>query len=300
MARVCWGAFVFLSLWASTSRNETVALWLFDEPIGAASGSLLHDSGPKGCSLTLGRGAVLVPGKFGQALSSSPGIAVDVQSRGSPGSAGFAALLAMDTRKAGHVLHANPTDTRLNLGPHDWTLECWLRLDAEARDEGTIFEIGTGPRAQNDFVTRFTVLPGENAFSIASLSAEPDGNRGFATRQVEYPNPEGPPGIVAYTGSITLALRGNLLPREEWFHVAIVHAGEDRGVHLFINGRRRAVVALRISALPRGDGGYLSVGRDGRGQRPLPGALDELRISDRADYAADFAPPASFADGTRP
>jgi hypothetical protein len=47
--------------------------------------------------------------------------------------------------------------------------------------------------------------------------------------------------------------------------------------------------------LPPGAEAYVSIGRDGRWQRPFPGALDEVRISDHSEYAADFAPPVSFS-----
>ena len=32
----------------------------------------------------------------------------------------------------------NATDSRLNVGAGDWTIECWLRLDATATDEGSV------------------------------------------------------------------------------------------------------------------------------------------------------------------
>jgi hypothetical protein len=71
----------------------------------------------------------------------------------------------------------------------------------------------------------------------------------------------------------------------------------------FLNGRPHGVPArLSPQALGQGDESYVSLGRDGTWRRPLPGALDEVRISNHAVYSAPFTP-RSFSrlhDGTRP
>jgi len=186
---------------------------------------------------------------------------------------------------------ANPTDSRLNLGAHDWTIECWLHLDLAATDEGVIFELGTGPRGANEWVTRFSVLPAENAFALACLVSVPTG---LAPR-VEFANPEGPPGGVAWRHAATLASGSMKLPRATWFHAALVHDAKARELRLFIDGRPWAVAALSFRALLRGDDAYLAIGRGGDGQRALAGAIDELRVSDHAVYDRMFKPPASLA-----
>ena len=190
---------------------------------------------------------------------------------------------------------ANPTGSPLILGGNDWTLECWFRLDADAEAEGTIFEIGTGPPGENELVMRFSVLPRENAFALAGISSSGDEKGGSVARRVEYVNAEGPPVGVAYVRSTTLAVPGAAIPRERWFHVALVHSAVTNHLRLFVDGRQRVVVPVALDALPHGNDAYVSVGRDGRGQRPLPGALDELRMSDGVEYTADFPPPESFA-----
>ena len=63
--------------------------------------------------------------------------------------------------------------------------------------------------------------------------------------RIEYANAEGPPGGVAYVRSTTLALHGTSVPRETWFHVALVHAAASRQLRLFIDGQQRAVAAVR-------------------------------------------------------
>jgi hypothetical protein len=328
-----WAAQLFI--WAlifggllNRVRAETVALWLFDEQAGVYPSSVLNDAGPKSYFLILGRGAEIVPGKFGNSLRPVPpapltmtfrGAGADADSGGSavrfglrappvqPGrtqpplmweNAHFAALF---TNGDGHLRRApfaNATDSKLNLGAHDWTIECWLKLDSGAGEEGTIFEIGSGPRGENELVTRFSVVPRENAFLFAGLTA---GDSTTTARRVEYANAEGPPVGMAFLHSATLAAP-EPLPRDRWFHVALAHAGTAGELRLFVDGKGVAVSRVKLLALPHGEEAYVSVGRDGRWQRPLAGALDELRISDDVVYTGNFTPPASFSrmhNGTR-
>jgi hypothetical protein len=49
-----------------------------------------------------------------------------------------------------------------------------------------------------------------------------------------------------------------------------------------------------VTALPVGSEAYFSLGRDARWEHPLPGALDELRISRGIVYAAAFTPPGTL------
>lgn len=237
-------------------RADTIAFWSFDEAI---VGDVSRASGGS------------VPGKFGGAF------------RPPRGPAAFAAGTP------------NPTDSRLNLGAHDWTIECWLHLDPTASDEGVIFEIGTGPRGANDFVTRFSVLPRENAFVFSCLVSAPTG---LAPR-VEFANPEGPPSGVAWRHVATLAWGDLKAPRAGWFHVALVHDRLKRELRLFIEGRPLAVAALAFRPLPRGEQAYVEIGRAGDGRHVLAGAIDELRVSDHAVYDRMFTPPASLVEKAR-
>ncbi len=240
-------------LGAPELRADTIAFWSFDEPV---AGGAKRASGES------------VAGKFGRAFR--PGLRA----------AAFATGLA------------NPTDSRLNLGAHDWTIECWLHLDPIASDEGVIFEIGSGPRGADDFVTRFSVLPRENAFALSCLVSAATG----LARRVEFANPEGPPSGVAWRHVATLALGDDVkLTRAGWFHVALVHDGLKRELRLFLDGRPLALAVLAFRALPRGDQAYLSIGRAGDGRRVLAGAIDELRVCDHAVYDQIFTLPAGRA-----
>ncbi len=237
------------------ARGNPVALWLFDEP-------------PAG-------GSAVVPGKFGGALR--------------PAASGTGELPRPESPLS------RATDSRLNLGAHDWTIECWLKLDAAATEEGVVFEIGAGHAGGDELVTRWSVLPREQAFALASLGASPAG----VAKRVEFPNPEGPPAGVAWLQTATLTSGGAKLPRDTWFHVALVHEVASQQLRLFLEGRLVAAAGAQIISLPRRNRAQVAIGRDGVGGRVLAGAIDELRVSDRAVYGENFTPPGSFAVATK-
>lgn len=270
-------------------RAETVALWLFDEDVGAGAGALLSDAGPTGRFVVLGPRGTIVPGKFGRALQVVP-----AEPLSGAGPARFAARAVAGEAGPGGRRWVNPTASKLTLGAHDWTIEAWVRLDPRATDEGVIYEVGVGLREGDAFVTRFSVVPRDNAFVFAGLAAVASSAHAALARRVEFPNPSGPPAGEAELHQTTLALTDAALPRDRWFHVALVHRGAAREVRLFVDGRSRAVAAVSVVTLPPGDRGYVSIGTDALGERPWRGALDELRVSDEAVYGADFTPPASF------
>ena len=63
------GIWMALSIFATTAvPGETVAVWLFDEPIEAPAGTLLKDASGNGYHLTLGSGTIVADGKFGHGL----------------------------------------------------------------------------------------------------------------------------------------------------------------------------------------------------------------------------------------
>lgn len=256
---------------AGAARAETAALWLCDVRLEGATGVMLGDAGPHGHALILENGVEIVPGRFGRALRFAGGGA-----------------------RVRWPQAVSATDSKLNLGAHDWTIECWLWLDAGASEEGTLFEIGIGPRAESEVLTRWSVLPRENAFALTGIATGRAADRG-ATKTIELPNPVGPPAITARVFTSMLALGAGELRRDAWCHVAVVHGAAGEELRLFIDGKLRAASRVTMDALPRGDDAYVVIGRDGRGGRRLRGAMDELRISRAAVYHVEFVPPASFA-----
>lgn len=267
-------------------RAGTVARWRFEPatevkptapvPRGA--------SGSGGVWWVLPHGAELGPGKFGQALWPAG------SGRAEAGRVAPASRRAV--AETGRLVGvANPMDSRLNLGAHDWTLACWLWLDTGDTGEGVIFEIGSGPAGANELVTRFSVLPRENAFVLAGLAPVVPGAAASVGRRIEFSDPAGPPDGVAHLEHVTLGVSGAGLPRRQWVHVLLGHDAAAGVLRLFLGGRLSALAPLRLMALPRGPAAYVALGCDGRRERVLPGALDELRVSDHAAPGRDFTPP---------
>ncbi len=284
---------------------ETAALWLFDEQEQLYPSSILNDAGPDGYFLVLGRGGAIVPGRFGRALRPVEPAPFEPKYAGvrsqeefsdagrfdfglvsppaKPGrtvppmtwfNATFAATLVNGDEHLRRTPFPHPTEGSLNIAGGEFTIEFWLKLDATG-GEGVVFELGSGPRGENEIVTRLTVHPNEGEFRLYSHGA-------------------GEP-VRLKTDSAAL--------RREWTHCAIVHDRQRGEVTHFLGGKPVSAAPARFERLPAGQEDYISVGRDGLWQRPLAGALDELRISTHAVYRAAFAPPGSFSrrlDGSQP
>ncbi len=318
------GALMASLMAAVAGRAGTVALWLFDEQVGIYPSSLLQDASANNFFLVLGRGARIVPGHFGNALLpvAPPPFAPKIKGRPAKeivrGAGAFApaaedfkdaaaslvrfgllapprqpdrtiepmtwynaTFAAMFTRGEAHLRHApyaDATATKLNLGAGDWTVECWLKLDAGAANEGVLLEVGSGPRGENDTVTRLLLRPSDGTFV--------------------WQNQATPGGVTLELATDVAALRAG------WTHCAFVREGAVSELRHYVNGRLVSrASASNWAALPDGNESYFSLGRDGRWNRPLSAAIDELRISDTALYDATFTPPASFSshfNGSRP
>ncbi len=270
------------------AQTETTALWLFDEPVGCYPSTTLTDNGPQDITVVLGRGAVMAPGRFGNALAVRPPQPLKIP-RGqilfglgqAPTPAGrtvapmtwesahFAAFQTRGERHLRHMEFANTTATRLNLGAFDWTVECWVALDRGAVGEGTLFEIGEGPRGENDRVTRLGVEPAAGRWTLFNQPS---------------------------AATVAMASNKRALEDGEWHHVAFVYGAASGRLAHYVDGQRMPEsAAVKLQALAQGGEAYFSIGRDGRWERPFPGRIDELRFSAGRVYEADFAPPASFS-----
>jgi len=286
---------------------ETMALWLFDEGRAAWPSAVLNDASDHHQPLVLGPGGRLVDGKFGTALeiADRPEPVAIVQSLKAddeaavkfglvqlptpPGrktpplswmNARFAALMTSGEKHLrNEVGFANATDSRLNVGAFDWTIELWFRPSptagtraAATRSDGVVFEIGEGPRGENDRVTRLTLDADRRGFTLVNQ----------------------PGRVTLRIPSDPSALGGDA--SRDWHHLAFVYAAAEGQLRHYVDGvPQDAPRRARVQALAHGAEAYLTLGQDGRWARPLPGAIDELRVSTGQVYRAAFTPPQSFA-----
>jgi hypothetical protein len=286
---MAWRTALTLALGLTAARvqpAETVVLWLFDEPAGLYPSSTLDSFAGLDAPLVLGPGGTIVPGKFGQALSTEPYPPVEIPKTGEetaalhrlpvpPGrtqepltwhNANFTALMTGGERHIRkEVSFASATRTDLNLGDFDWTLEFWFKA-AAPRGRGVVLEIGTGPRNENEVVTRLSL---DLARSEFLLENQPSGTR--------------------------TALRTAPMADEQWHHHAFTYRSGAGELSHYFDGRREATARVTLKRLPAGDEDYLTLGRDGRWQQRLPGMLDEVRVSRGLVYSENFDAPKSFA-----
>jgi hypothetical protein len=285
----------FICAWGTISspvHAETVALWLFDEPVGSYPSCVLSDAATNDCPLVLGLGGQIVSGKYGNALEplEQPKLElshrarmigverlpkVDPSRKVPPMDWGNANFCALATRGERHLRQevgfASATETRLNLGDFDWTIEFWYQPTREAEGEGVVLEIGEGPRGENDRVTQLLLGADQKSFTLVN---QPSGT------QLKIPSD---------AAALVPATAG-------WHHLAFVYDASRRQLRHYVDGKlQRLPPECELKPLAPGEEDYVSIGRDGNWQQPLPGRLDELRISDAEKYSDDFAPPQSFS-----
>jgi hypothetical protein len=270
---------------------QTVALWLFDEQTGLYPSCVLSDAGPEEIPLILGPGGTIVSGRFGNALEPA-GQPPVVYPEGSvrfglealpvPAgrtvepmtwmNAGFAALMTSgENHLRKEVRFAKPTRTKLNLGRFDWTVEFWYMPTHRPEEDGVIFEIGQGPRGENDRVTRLAVAA--DCFGFRLFNA--------------------PGGTDLFIPSGKSALDPDA---KMWHHFAFVYDAKREQLSHYVDGKRQRLPGTcRLEALGEGREDYFSVGRDAVWKRPLPGRIDELRFSQGQIYINNFEVPGSFS-----
>ena len=294
----------------------TTALWLFDEPAGLYPSHTLDDMSDNDMVLTLGLGGQVVPGRYGNALLLAPlDPPLEVPpAEEKPGEFGLARLpipegrtveplswftahyAALMTSGENHlrkqVGFKNPTTSALNLGDFDWTVEFWHAPgDAAATAEAVVFEIGTGPRGENDIVTRLTWSADRSRFVLVN---QPSG----AAIEIPTAAPAAPGASPAGAASAGAALAA------DWRHYAFTYDSATNQLTHYVDGTLQpqaqpepqpSVAALQ--ALPAGDEAYFILASDGLFNRPLTGLLDEFRVSRGLVYTADFAPDAGGGAG---
>lgn len=316
--------FMLILILTDSARAETVALWLFDDPVDSSKGAILKDVSGNGYDLTLGSGRIVADGKFGNALFCPERVTDFVARR----------------------LHVESTP--LGLSNRDWTVELWQRRDApvargyvdwiyllcdnaidpsnkdwqksfqtEARFSG--MGLWSHDKADSwfqnpvwwsvfvdklDEVNRLSftqdVTPdfyaGEDSHfhhiawvydsAIKRLSYFEDGKGPFYIRD----------GSSVAPGNQTHAVYGILAdgPLEEY---PDAYSAYNRGgdVTLYVGGENfigpDAETGIGIEKIPEG---YRLAGRP-RQEQTSRSLIDEIRISDTVLYRQPFSPPPSFA-----
>ena len=366
LAHRAWGTLGLLALVAltacapppdvpttSTTAATTTALWLFDEPAGLYPSHTLDDMSDNDMVLTLGLGAQVVPGRYGNALLLAPlDPPLDVPpAEEKPGEFGLARLpipegrtveplswftadyAALMTSGENHlrkqVGFKNPTTSGLNLGDFDWTVEFWHSPggppaeapgdaggsgpgrapggspggapgsaassasssasaaaapspsgDPPAAAEAVVFEIGTGPRGENDIVTQLKWSADRSRFVFVN---QPSG----AAIEIPTAAPAPPGASPADAESAGAASTG------DWRHYAFAYdSAADQLSHYVDSALQPQPPPAALEELPAGDEAYFTLASDGLFTRPLTGLLDEFRVSRGLVYTADFAPDA--------
>ncbi len=279
----------------SFSQTKTIALWPFDEQQGIYPSDVLNDVSDNNYPLVLGRGGLIVEGKFGNALAPIEQPDIELPEKMPEGAVKFgitplplksgrkippmnwknANFCALMTSGQNHlrklVGFVNVTDSKLNLGNFNWTIEFWLETNNSKSEDGTVFEIGKGPRSENDNVTKLVLNKDLNSFTIINK----------------------PSGINLNIPSDEKALNPT---EKKWHHYAFVYSAMENQVTHYVDGvRQKLPEKAEIKSLLHGDEAYMSIGRDGLWNHPLQGRLDELRFSEGKVYNADFTPPKSFS-----
>ncbi len=284
--------FLFFTLMNSTpGYTQTIALWLFDEPQGIYPSSVMDDASDNDYPLVIGPGGQIVKGKFGNALAplKQPDVKLpsgEVQFGLSPAkavtgrtvepmnwmNANFCALMTSgENHLRKEVGFVNATQTKLNLGGFNWTVEFWFKPSGKTAHDGCVFEIGEGPRGENQKIIRLKLNQNLDGMLFENTASGISEKLKFAEEILNS----------------TIA---------DWHHVALVYSFDKKNIQLYIDGNLRDSRSnIRLNSLDVGQEAYMSIGRDGAWQQPLQGAIDELKFSEGALYQKDFIPPQSFS-----
>lgn len=265
--------------------QKTIAFWPFDEPEGIYPSSVLNDLSNNDYPMVLGLGAIIVKGKFGNALDPSQerklkqdwiiipefenedkikfGLNSDDTLKLSWFNAYFSAFMTTaENHLRKKVRFANPTKTKLNLGNFDWTLEFWFKPIKKSKENGTVFEIGAGERGKTKFLTWLKLNINDSKFIFFN-----------------YPS--------KLELSIPTKLELNL-----WQHIVFIYDSKNKKLNHYVNGKLiSSIHNIVLQPLPESENAYMIVGRNGVWKEPLQGPIDELRFSEGIVYKTEFLPP---------
>ncbi len=266
-------------------KNKTIALWLFDEQVGLYPSMVLEDQSENNFPLVLGLGGQIVDGKYGNALDATEQERIQVPSGEAefglakvPITKGrtvepltwyndrFCALMTSgESHLRKEIGFRKPTETKLNLGDFDWTIEFWFMPTRETKNDGVVFEIGSGPRGENNIITQLRLSKDKSKFILVNQPTNSE-------------------------VSINTELHQN-----QWQHLVFSYNSDKNAITHFVDGKIIYEVVQEIEALPAGDEDYMCLGKNAKWESSLQGKIDELRFSEGIVYKAKFSPPASFA-----
>lgn len=270
---------------------QTIALWLFDEQMGLYPSHVLNDQSDNDYPLVIGPGGQIVKGKYGHALEAVEQHKVDypdgelifgLKELPVPESrtmapltwmnSNFCALMTSgETHLRKETGFARVTTTKLNLGNTNWTLEFWFKPTRQTNEEGVVFEIGEGPRGENNRITQLVLQQDLESFRL-------------------YNFPSGSNVVIPTSISLSNVKNG------KWHHLVFTYDKQRKNLKHWVDGKRESnIKSVELKFLPVGDEDYFCLGRDGLWNRPLQGAIDELRFSEGVIYRENFKVPESFS-----
>lgn len=278
---------VFCLFICQNISSQTIALWTFDEQKGIYPSSVLNDISDNDYPLVIGLAGNIVEGKYGNALTYNlrPKFTIPVGSSIEQGrvkllkqvgkkvepmtwhNADFCALMTEGERHLRkEVGFKNPTKSKLNLGQFDWTVEFWFEPDMNSKSGGVIFEIGTGPRGENNKITQLSI---SNDYKSFTLFNQPSG--------------------------VKLKIPSTI--NSGWHHYAFVYSSSEKQLKHFVDGQPHTLPnKCEIKSLPVGEESYMCIGTDGSWNQPMMGKLDELRFSVGQIYNTNFNLPESLSE----
>ena len=155
--------------------------------------------------------------------------------------------------------------------------------DASLAAEAVVFEIGTGPRGENDVVTRLTWSADRSHFILVNQPA--GASIDIPTAATE---------ATAATDSAASDAPADATPT--WHHYAFTYDATTDQLRHYVDGALQPQPPpTPLEALPEGEEAYFTLGTDALWNHRLTGLLDEFRVSRGLVYTADFDPPATFA-----
>lgn len=284
--------YVFVFILNFTYQNveaQTIALWLFDEPRGLYPSHVMDDASPNDYPLVIGRSGAIVNGKYGNALDATAFMKLQIPDMNEAGfglskplqvpngrtavpmnwnNALFTGLMTTGEKHLRKEIEmVNATDTKLNLGDFDWTVEFWYKPTKSSIQDAVIFEVGEGPLRERNQITKLSISKDNNSFILEN-------------------NPSNT--IVLITTSQKVLSQLN-----QWHHYAFTYNAETDQIKHYIDGKKKGESNAEIKPLNHGDEAYFSIGKDGFWQKSLPGILDEVEFFEGIKYKKNFKTPGS-------